>query len=498
MAETRLLDAILDWFTPESVREDPLLLGRARTIIGCAVLAAVAVPVFSLHYFKLRHPAMGWGILTAGGVMLASALLLKLTGWLRVSRELLTAAFLGMVVWMCYVNGGIESSSAPWFLLIPVAATFIGGRGAGVFWTVCALGGVLVFFVARQQGWPLPKSPLSPDLHPELLTRSMVGLSLVLLAMAWIFESGKASSLARLEEGRRRAEADQQVLQHLLAGITRVSRIVAAESAGIQSRSRGIQETMHHQALGSRRMSGEIGAIAGLGRESAERSGSAAAGARRAGTLAAESGGAMGAMRGDLSRAAEAVVKSTSRIEDLGHQGDEVAQIAQVIRAIADQTNLLAFNAAIEAAHAGEAGKGFAVVADEVRKLAERTGSATEDIEARISAILKHTGEAVAVMREGNQRMQATLAGAETTGAQLDRVIAETREAADRIEAIAATEADLAARFEGLVREMQGLEHGMSQASEASDAIADAARTLDASARELDGACGGAAHREGP
>lgn len=486
MAPFRLLDTVLDWLTPDSVRRDPLQHGRARTILGSAVLASLFVPVFSIHYFKLHHPAMGWGILGAGAAMLGSALLLRITGWLRLCRELLTASFFGMVVWMCYVNGGLESSSAPWFLLVPVAATFIGGRGTGLFWTACSLSAVLIFFAARQQGWSLPQSPIGPELHPQLLTRSLVGLSLVLLAMAWIFESGKAASLAQLESGRQRAEADQLALQRLLEEIARVSRTVAAESSAIQEGSRGIQETMHHQALQSQRMSAEIVAIAGLGREGADRSGEAADGARAAGRMAEAGGGAMEAMRAELAQAAEAVVQSTARIEDLGRQSDEIAQIAQVIRAIADQTNLLAFNAAIEAAHAGEAGKGFAVVADEVRKLAERTGSATEEIESRIGAALKHTDEAVSVMREGNRRMRATLAGAEETGGMLTQVIAGTQRAADQIGAIAAREADLASRFDQLVQDMRGLEQAVGQASGASDTIAEAARTLDSSARELD------------
>jgi methyl-accepting chemotaxis protein len=486
MSPTRLLEAVLDWFTPGSVRQDPLLLGRARTILGSGVLAAVFVPVFSIHYFKLHHPAMGWGILCAGGAMLASAFLLKLTGLLRLCRELMSASFFGMVVWMCYVNGGIESSSAPWFLLVPVASTFIGGRATGLFWTLCSVGAVLAFFAARQQGWALPPSPIGPELHPQLLTRSLVGLSVVLFAMAWIFESGKVNSLARLEAGRRRAEADQQTLQLLLQEIARVSGAVARESADIQERSGGIQATMRHQAAQSSRMSREIDSIAVLGRATAQQSGLASSGAHTAGEMAAGSGAAMQAMRGELAQAAEAVVQSSARIEELGRQGDEIAQIAQVIRAIAEQTNLLALNAAIEAAHAGDVGKGFAVVADEVRKLAERTGAATEEIEGRITALLGHTGQAVTVMHEGNLRMQSTLAGAETTGAQLAQVIAETRRAAEQISLIATTEADLSGRFDRLVLDIRALEQDVGQASESSDAIAEAARTLDTAAQELD------------
>jgi methyl-accepting chemotaxis protein len=486
MTPAKLLNAVLDWFTPEALQSDRIQLDRARTVLGAAVLAAVFVPIFSIHYFKLHHPAMGWGILAAGGTMLLSAFVLKVTGSLRLSREVFTGSFFGMVVWMCYVNGGIESSSAPWFLLIPVAGTFIGGRTAGVIWTILSLSAVLTFFFARQQGWSLPPSPIPPELHPELLTRSLVGLSLVLLAVAWIFDASKASGLARLEEGRLRAESDHQALQSLLSEIARVARTVAEESGSIQDRSRGIQETMHHQAVQSRRMSAEIGSISSLGQESAERSGSAAEGARNAGGKAAASGEAMEAMRSELAKAADAVVQATQRIEELGRRSDEIAQIVQVIRAIADQTNMLALNATIEAAHAGDVGRGFAVVADEVRKLAERTGSATKEIETQITAILEQTGQAVEVMREGNQRMQSTLVGADGAGTQLTQVIEESRRAADLMGVIAATEADLAGKFGALERDIRNLEQDVSNASSASDVIADAARTLDSSAQELD------------
>ena len=138
-----------------------------------------------------------------------------------------------------------------------------------------------------------------------------------------------------------------------------------------------------------------------------------------------------------MNRIAEAVHNSSYTIQALGANSNQIGEIIAVIDDIADQTNLLALNAAIEAARAGEQGRGFAVVADEVRKLAERTTKATKEIAAMIKSIQSDTSGAVASMESGTGEVERGVEMTRKAGEALKEIVNNVQHVSDMIGQIA-------------------------------------------------------------
>jgi methyl-accepting chemotaxis protein len=252
-------------------------------------------------------------------------------------------------------------------------------------------------------------------------------------------EAALEAGAARARDGARRAEASRcQSLRNaaatLGAAIADINSSAGELESAARNATRGAQEQRALAAETATAMS-QMNAAANQVAEGAEAAARAAAGSQeqaRAGAGAVER--TVAAIQAARTRTAEL----GAVVQGLGAQAENIGQIIGVINDIADQTNLLALNAAIEAARAGEAGRGFAVVADEVRKLAEKTMNATSEVGAQIEAIQRGVGGTREGMDHAARMVDEATEVARSSGSLLAEIVELAGENAAQVQSIAA------------------------------------------------------------
>jgi methyl-accepting chemotaxis protein len=267
-------------------------------------------------------------------------------------------------------------------------------------------------------------------------------------------------------------------IKGVLGDVKQVSANVASDSGRLSASSKEITRTMNDQsnrsaqiATAVEEMSQTVIDIAKNASTMSQKSADTAAKARKGADVVRKS-------VTESRSIVEAVNASTNVVQSLGEKSKQIGEIVDVINDIADQTNLLALNAAIEAARAGEQGRGFAVVADEVRKLAERTAKATTEISQMIGAIQGEVTSAVDAMGNTNEKVNVGLKYSLEAGEELKHIVVSAVALQKLVDQIAAATEEMTTTSESVNGDIQAVAGGAKDISGGATMIAEASAEL--------------------
>jgi len=288
-------------------------------------------------------------------------------------------------------------------------------------------------------------------------------------------EVEKDDDIGKLYKGFNRSV---QNIKNMLVQITEAVQATASASSQISSSS-------EEMAAGSQEQSSQVTEIASAVEEmtktiieTTKNTGIVAENSKLASENAKKGAHKIDETKKGMERIVTSAQQTGKIISSLALKSDQIGEITQVIDDIADQTNLLALNAAIEAARAGEQGRGFAVVADEVRKLAERTTKATKEIAETISTIQKEAKEADTSMAEAGESVKVGMKLTEEVSYVLDEILGVNQKVSDMVNQVAAASEEQSATAEQISKNIESISNVTQESAAGTQQIAKAAEDL--------------------
>ncbi len=311
--------------------------------------------------------------------------------------------------------------------------------------------------------------------------------------MLFDISQGEGDLTKRLDETTKDELAEISKYFNVFIGKLRlIVGQISSTSTQVASAASQLNSTATQIATGAEEVAAQAASVATAGEEMSATSGDiaqncqmAVEGAQRASDKAQSGALVVEKTVSVMGQIALRVQESAKTVESLGARSDQIGAIIGTIEDIADQTNLLALNAAIEAARAGEQGRGFAVVADEVRALAERTTRATREIGEMIKAIQKETCEAVNAMEQGVQQVETGTREAAKSGQALEEILQYVNDVAMQISQVATAAEEQTATTGEISSNMHQITDVVLQTSLGAHESATAATQLNGNAEEL-------------
>lgn len=355
---------------------------------------------------------------------------------------------------------------------------------------VSILSGALALFSIAGLLWALNRAQrVRYQTTKELNDRNQEAIMRLLDEMGSLAE-GDLTVKATVTEDMTGAIADSinfavEQLRTLVATINDTSVQVAASAQETQATAMHLADAAEHQAQEINSATDRINEIASSINQVSRNSADSAEVARRSVQIATNGAGVVRQTIAGMDSIRDQIQETSKRIKRLGESSQEIGSIVELINDISEQTNILALNAAIQAASAGEAGRGFAVVADEVQRLAERSSSATKRIESLVQTIQADTNEAVSSMEQTTSEVVAGARLAEDAGTALGEIEKVSSDLSGLIEGISMAAQEQSNAASNITQTMNTIQSITAQTSQGASQTAESIGNLAQLAADL-------------
>jgi methyl-accepting chemotaxis protein len=274
-------------------------------------------------------------------------------------------------------------------------------------------------------------------------------------------------------------------LQESLHSVANNAQSIARVSQELASTSSQVANAAHQQSSASANVAATVEEMTVSVHHVADRAQEANEASTVSGNLATSGSEIISRTTSDINNISTTVNKAEQSIRDLGSKAQDIANVIQVIKDVADQTNLLALNAAIEAARAGEQGRGFAVVADEVRKLAERTANSAQEITTTITSMLQSADISVDSMQVVVKLVGDGVAGAEQASEAIGHIREGSTQAIQLVSEITLAIKEQGVATTNIAQQVESIAQMAEESSAAAANTADSARELEGLSAEM-------------
>jgi methyl-accepting chemotaxis protein len=426
------------------------------------------LPFFLINIAKwasLKSPELTVSLSIVMVWVWAMSFVLRLTTSVTLAGNGIIAGLCWHFLFLLYRTGGMDSASMSWTLVIPLFAMMLVTRLQALIWTVVSGGGIVILFILKLSGYVFPLVSLTgSDLLKEQITNAL-GPFLATFILGILLLQGIRQAVKEQQEGVL-AQRKADDLESLFQQVQRSGIQVTSSSAELAATASQQETMLVNQVSSMNLMVMAVEEIATVATELGQTVQDVAALSQGMAEFASSGQTDLARMEEAMERMASASKAVSNRLGAINEKTENITSVVTTINKVADQTNLLSLNAAIEAEKAGEYGRGFTVVAREIRRLADQTATATLDIAQMVKEMQSAVAAGVMEMDKFIAEVRQSAGDVEKISTQLARIIEQVQIVSPRFEEVNVAMGGQVERAREIQEQMMHLSQELHQTTE--------------------------------